>query len=348
MRAGPMLRPTDGERAVAGGVVLVLVAALVLVTLRLPGSGAAGPTYEVDLPHAGQGIGRASEVRIRGVEVGEVTHQTVDARGRARLTVALEASAPPLPATTRASVQPLSLFGPQYLALDLGDHDAATPVLADGATLVAATGPTELQEVLGRTATLLDAVDGEAIARLVGATADVARDLAPRTDGMLAAARTLTDVAVRHTDDGTRLLADLDRIGRDLDGTVARFTTVGAQVHDLVPALVERRDGFGHLLTSSTRTARVVGDLLVAHPDAVAELAGSLLPALLPPLAALVADVTAVPEFADTIAVLFGELASVFHVDGPAGQRLGAIELQLGLDPCEVLDLLACHQAVRR
>lgn len=338
-----MARLEVRERGVIGAIALVLSLALVATTIRVAG-GAYDQGYELQasLSRVGQNLDDLSEVRIRGVRVGRVDRIAVDERGRPVVSLRLDEDVR-IPSTATASVQPLSLFGPQVVAIHPGAGEGQGPWLTPGETLPEDAAVTELQDLLPGITELVAAIDPDELESLLAATAAAADELAPRSEGMVRNARELTGVAREHLDDGTRILADLTRIARTFEGRIDQLGEVGEDVHATVPAVLAQRDQLDRLLVATTDAFGLVADLFERHPAAFSELARSLLPALLPPLAALAGDLTALPPFIEVLTVLFGELASVFHITGTVGQRLGAIEAHLTPDLCELVDVLECQ-----
>jgi len=90
------------------------------------------PTYQVDvlLPNA-DGLGRGADVRIGGGRVGRVMDVVPATRpGRvpvARLKVAIDKSAGPLPVDTTAEIRAVSALGARYLQLDPGSSPRTLP-----------------------------------------------------------------------------------------------------------------------------------------------------------------------------------------------------------------------------
>jgi phospholipid/cholesterol/gamma-HCH transport system substrate-binding protein len=330
---------TTREHTIVGAICVVLTLALLAVGLRaVTGAFASGYELRTTFPQIGQGLDTYSDVRIRGVRVGTVEEIGVDERGRPVVTLRMQPDVR-VPETARASVEPLSIFGPTYIALDPGEGEGTGPFLAPGETIAASGRTAELQDLLERTSQLLDAVDPDELGSVLRSSATIAADLAPRAGAMIDAGTELSGVAARHTERGTTLLADLDRLSAELQGVGPTLSSIATDAGSLLPSLVAAEDDLSATLRAAVRAAQVVSELLERHPDAFSELAQGLLPAVLPPLAAVAGNVEVIPEFVEVIATFFGELATVMHLDAPTGGRLGGIEMYLRSDPCELLDL---------
>lgn len=123
---------------VLGTLAIVVVAAIAYVAYTANSGLPWQSRYEVtvEVTNANRLIDDA-DVRIGGVRSGQVldAYAVPGRRGRrphARLELALEPSAAPLPVDTRAKVRPASVLGLTYLDLQLGDSDETIP---EGGTL---------------------------------------------------------------------------------------------------------------------------------------------------------------------------------------------------------------------
>lgn len=242
MRPDPTLvRRISGTAAV---ILLVAVSFLGLEARYAPPSG----SYEVTavLGRAGVGLAQGSDVKVRGVRVGEVaTLEYVD--GRAVATLRFQ-SEPRLPAADRLelAVTAKTLLGEKQVELSFPDEafdDDA--MLQAGDVLVAAREPTELSEVLDRFTPFIEAIDSQDLATIIEAFAEqqgeaevivenleLGTELAEfgsRTaDQTLENLRALADIADRlapAADDLTRLNRALPEATRVLREEQARLTS---------------------------------------------------------------------------------------------------------------------------
>lgn len=330
------------EHALVGATCLLLVLALLAVGLRAA-AGEFDRGYELTatFPEIGQGIDTYADVRVRGVPVGTVEEIGLGPDGDARLTLRLEPDVT-VPPHAEASIEPLSVFGPAFVALDLGDGGGRDgPALEDGDAVATAPRSAGLDDLLDRTSQLLDTLDPEQLGRVLDTSATIAGDLAPRTGELVDAAQQLTDVASRNTDRGLRLLADLDRIATELGGAGTTVSRIAGDSSRLLPPLIAAEDDLAATLDAGARASQVTSELLERHPDAVSQLAQGLLPAMLPPLAAVAGNVEVIPPFVEALTTFFGTLADVMHLEAPGGEgRLGGIEMLVRpLSLCELLDV---------
>ena len=124
---------------VAGVVAGIVMAAVVLtmawinVNFSAPWPFASTHTLTVETTDA-DGIGVSSDVRIDGRLVGQVTGVTANGQN-AEVTIKVDSSEWPLPATTTASVRLATLLGQKYIQLEPPAQSSAGANLADGATI---------------------------------------------------------------------------------------------------------------------------------------------------------------------------------------------------------------------
>ncbi len=141
--------PSPSMLACVGSVAAVLVAALSVLGIKY-GQGEFEPTYEVSavFPSSAQGVftDGATDVKLRGVNVGTVSGVELLPDGRARLTLEIDKGIE-VPATTSARLEPLSVFGPKFVSLEPGDGEVGGPFLADGGEIAVAETGTELTDV---------------------------------------------------------------------------------------------------------------------------------------------------------------------------------------------------------
>lgn len=137
--------------------VLVLLVATTFFVLR-SASQVSGVRVDAVFGRAGQGMDTNSPVKIRGITVGDVTAVSLNARGRAVVTMHLQ-SGVRLPRTVTASIEPTSVFGPKYVNLKPGPAEATGPYLPAGAVITSTEDPLDLSDTLGDAYRGLDAVD---------------------------------------------------------------------------------------------------------------------------------------------------------------------------------------------
>jgi virulence factor Mce-like protein len=125
---------------------------------------------------AGNQLQEASDVKVRGVIVGEVRKITGNSQG-ATIDLAINpAYLPQIPADVSARLLPKTLFGERYVSLVIPDHPSAAR-LADGAVIGQdrSSNAIEVQKVIDDTLPLLKAVQPQDLSFTLGAIANALR-----------------------------------------------------------------------------------------------------------------------------------------------------------------------------
>jgi virulence factor Mce-like protein len=161
-------------QGVAFLVVLVLLLGLAVAQYNKVFTEVARVTLETDT--AGNQLQEASDVKIRGVIVGDVREVEASGDG-ARIELAIKPEyLDQIPADVSARLLPKTLFGERFVALQLPEQPGGER-LADGDVIGQdrTENATELQRVIDDTLPLLQAVQPEDLAFTLGAVADALR-----------------------------------------------------------------------------------------------------------------------------------------------------------------------------
>ncbi|SEK32372.1 virulence factor Mce family protein [Blastococcus sp. DSM 46786] len=167
-------------------VVLVLLLGLSVAAYNKAFTEVARVTLETDT--AGNQLQEASDVKVRGVIVGEVREVRADADGATiELAIAPE-HLEHIPADVTARLLPKTLFGERYVALQVPE-EAGEERLADGDVIGQdrASNAIELQRVIDDTLPLLRAVHPDDLSYTLGAVADALRGRGDELGANLAA-----------------------------------------------------------------------------------------------------------------------------------------------------------------
>jgi phospholipid/cholesterol/gamma-HCH transport system substrate-binding protein len=272
-------------------VLLVGLGNLVLDWRYSPPSG----SYQVvaELGNAGIGVRDGTDVKVRGVNVGQVDGvRYEDGTAYADLTIFPE---PRLPAAEHLElvVTQKTLLGEKQLELSFPDEAFdAPPFLADGDLLVASREPTELSEVLDRFEPFLAAIDERDLATIVDVLGD------QRGEGELIArnidlGQQLAAFADRSSDDTLARLSDFADVAEALELAAPDITRLSRALPDGTSLLTERQqdirtnlialsrfattlDRFvqteGPVISRFLRTSQPVGDVLERQQDEIGSL----------------------------------------------------------------------------
>jgi phospholipid/cholesterol/gamma-HCH transport system substrate-binding protein len=191
---------------------LVVLAALVWALLTKPWA-PEGTRLTADFDHAQQGLSTTSPVKIRGMRVGRVGAMDLLSSGRVRLTLRIDEGVR-VPASTRASLEPESVFGPKFINLVPGRGEASGPFLADRAHVPATNGSEDLDDMLTSADRTLAAIDPRDVAVIVGTLAQGLGGQGEELNGLVGDAETIVAIGHRHRERARRFTADLARLAQ--------------------------------------------------------------------------------------------------------------------------------------
>jgi len=311
--------------------VIVLVVAAAVYTVR-SATEPTGTRVDAVFGHAGQGLDGNSPVKVRGITVGDVTGVTLDARGRAVVTMYVQPGVR-LPRTTVAAVQPASVFGPKYVDLRPGAGEATGPFLAAGAVITDTEEALDLSDTLGDAYRGLNAVDPRDVTV-------IAHTLGQGLDGkgktlreLIDDAGTVAGVAHRQRDRFRRFIGDTAALSTALRDKGDDLVSISADLNVITPDLLERADKVRVLLDEVTSISELGAHGLRAHRQDLragvhsAERVASLIYAQL----GLAGDgVRGLNRLID----LLNEL---IEAPGPDGTRQLQVEAFLSADVCELV-----------
>lgn len=276
-------------------VLLIGVSALVLDWRFAPAPG----SYDVwaELGRAGSGLGSGSDVKVRGVRIGEVAEVTYD-DGIARARLRLDPE-PRLPAADHLElvVTAKTFFGEKQVEIFFPkDVFGKEPYLEPGDTVVAARQPTDVSEVLDTLTPFLAAIDGEDLATIfdtlghqqgegefIARNLEVSDELAAFAEETaadnLARLRALSDVAEALTP----AAEELARLNRALpEATVvlterqaeirSNLDTVSRAARTLSAFLRTERGTIGRFL----ETSQPIGDVIERQQDEIGSLVAGI------------------------------------------------------------------------
>ncbi|GAB2834065.1 hypothetical protein GCM10022221_36140 [Actinocorallia aurea] len=317
-------------RFALGGTAVLAAAACAAVAGAMP-SEPPSREYTAVFHRAGQGLDAKSRVKVRGMTVGSVSSVALDAQGRAVVRIRVE-NGIRVPDTVTAKVEPLSVFGPKDISLDLGSGEGAGPYLPDGAAITRTTDPAELAETGEPLAALADAINPDDVATVLHTLAAALRGNGATLHQTTTDAAKLLDAAHGDLDRTRRTLKDLSVIG---DVLGSRSGKIGQLVEDadaLSDTLAEHPEDFEATLANARTLAGTLSRTLERDGDALGALIdrGSLVNNTLYPRQ---------DELGELIGGLngfFGGLAGILQVPGPEGTKMGAVNLYVSLNLCDI------------
>jgi phospholipid/cholesterol/gamma-HCH transport system substrate-binding protein len=309
--------------------VLVVFAAAAFLAVRnatlVPGT-----RLDAVFGRAGQGLDSGSPVKIRGITVGEVTGLSLDPKGRAVVTMHVSAR---VPATTVASVEPASVFGPKYVALDPGRGETTGPYLAAGAVITDTRDVLDLSDTLGDAYRGLNAVDPREVTVIVHTLAKGLEGQGTNLRELIGDAGEVVGVAHRHRERARQFLHDGALLGTALSDKGDDLVSISSDVNVITPELLERADKVRALLAELDSISGQVSHGLAKHRRNLRAgvHSGERVAALIYAQLGLAGDGV---RGLNTLVHLLNEL---IEAPGPNGNRQLQVEAFIATDVCELI-----------
>ncbi|HEX7353615.1 MAG TPA: MCE family protein [Mycobacteriales bacterium] len=252
--------------ALAAAVVLVLAGWLVLEAPQLLGN---GRTYHAYLSGAG-GLIDGNEVRVSGVDVGEVKH--LEIHGAAiEVTFTVDRSVH-VGADSRADVEVLSPLGNEYLAVTpKGSAPLAGPIPLDHTSV-----PKTLVQTFNQAGNLVGKIDTQQLSAAIADAGLVAGTSASQTHTALTAIAELSGSLAQHQQQLATLLQYGTQITQVLDRRKADIVAVMGQADTVLQVVNARRQAIANLLTSTTELSKELSAILDTNRTELAPLIADL------------------------------------------------------------------------
>ncbi|MFB4297592.1 MlaD family protein [Actinomadura sp. NTSP31] len=316
---------TPRTRRRFGAIGAALVAGSALASYLAARDTHPGSTYlKATFGRAGEGLDDRSDVKIRGVKVGQVASVKLTAQGRALVTVRLNHGVH-APTTSAAAISPLSAFGPKYVDLRPGQGEGSGPYLHDGGTIAKTIDPQDLTDVAAPTVDLLDALGPSDIAtvmRTLGAGLD---GRGTELAGLVDDSAKLLGLTARRSGDLGSLVTD----GGALAGTAARHgDQIGGIADDLnlvAPAITGDPAQFDKLLGGLDESSRTLTQILAANPKA----AGKVIDAVTPAGDVLYRYRGYFPDLISSSGLILTQLTGIANIPGPHGTLLSRVTIHI-------------------
>lgn len=319
-----------------------LIGTVLVLALAVLGLKAAGGAYSDDytlyakVDRAGFGLDNQSTVKVRGVTVGSVDgidlldDQTVQVTLKIRKETRI-------PTTVQASVEPLSVFGPKFINLDLGADEGVGPFLAEGDQITNTIEPSEVVETLEKVSAIIDAVDEEELSSILTELGRGFDGLGTTFGEMLDNTGVVADRALANRELVDRLLADARVMTELFADRGDDFAEVLDQASGIIETISASEDPLAELLVTGSELSQQFSAVLRAGGDDLA----SVVDALDPLTQVLFAQLNEVPEFLQFAEDIFVFLADDLITWDIGDGRLGGVgQLTISLEPCTILGLV--------
>ncbi|MBW8486673.1 MlaD family protein [Actinomadura parmotrematis] len=301
----------------------------------------AGSTYlNASFSRAGQGLDPGkSDVKIRGITVGTVDKIELQRDGRVDVVLRVDKGVK-VARTASATVEPVSVFGPKDVALDLGAGELTGPYLPDRGTIARTKDPEDLSGTAWPTYRLTKAINPDELSAIVRTFGAGLSGEGPALRRVVDNGATVIDATHADRAELARIIANIE----GLSGTLGdRGGTLGQTVRDfngLAPVIYDRPDKVSQLLTQGGRLADTVGTQLQAHGDNL----GSIIDGGGKAVHVVATRSDRLPQLVDGLNGFFNLLADIIRTPGPQGTMIAQARDVLPLDLCQTL-IDACTPA---
>ncbi len=300
-------------------------AATTVVTAAPPGS---GTTYTAVFGHAGAGLDTRSDVKVRGITVGGVESVDLTREGKVRVSLRVDDDVA-VPADSEARIDPVSVFGPKEISLDLGHG----PALSAGGRItktIDPSDPSETAEPLYRTA---KAIDPQDLTTLMHTFAEGLSGQGPALRRTIGNSATVVDAAYADRAQIRTLINDITGLSGTLGNRGDTIVATGQNLNSLSEVATSRPDKVGLLLDQATSLSTRVGDNLEGHGTAM----GRIVDGAGGTASVVAAQNANLPVLADSLNGFFSGLAAVMTAPGPEGTNPAVLRGTLPLDLCGII-----------
>lgn len=257
-------------RRIMGTASVVLLIALSTVVLHHRFAAPSG-SYEVvaDLGRAGSGLRSGNDVKVRGVNVGEVSEVFYE-DGRARAVMTMQAE-PQLPEAEELElvVTAKTLLGEKQIELSFDEGLLGTePFLQAGDVVVADREPTELTEAIDALVPFVEAVDAEDLATIVE-TLGAQEGEGERIAENIELSQEMFAFGSRTADDSLDRLRSFADIAAALAPATDDLGRMNRTLPEATALLTERQAEIRSNLETASRAARTLTEFLETEEDAI-------------------------------------------------------------------------------
>jgi virulence factor Mce-like protein len=320
------------QHVLTGAIAIVLLFAAITVGVK-GAFGAFDGGYELvgTFDAAGQGLLSGSDVKVRGVNIGQVRRiELID--GQAEITLRIK-DGEDVPDGATATIRPKTLFGEKFVDIDPDTADDGAEILEDGDRITNTQGGFELERVLADTFPLLQAIDEEELMTVISSLAEGADGLGDEINRTIANSDELSQVFAENAANTEQFLEDLALLSQELAGQADTILGLADAANAALPTLNENEDDLVELLQQASRLSSDVADLLEANEPFVRAslIEGSrTIQLLYDERTQVIPLVRGLRQYIET-------LSSVVRIPVGDGSLMAAVKGLLGGDACQVV-----------
>ncbi len=329
--------PMDGltprrQHILTGAIALLLLFAAITVGIK-GAFGAFEGGYELTgrFDAAGQGLLPGSDVKIRGVNIGEVARIEL-AGGEALVTLRIH-DGERIPVQATATIRPKTLFGEKFVDVDPGDGEDDGPFLEDGDALENTLGGFELEAVLTDVYPLLKAIDPAELMTVLSQLAEGGRGLGEEINRSIVNGEELSALFADNAELTREFLEDMAALSGQLATSADDLVALADAANVALPTLTDNEDDVVTLLEQAGRLSNDVADLLENNQPFVQASLGDAsrsLQVLYDRRDQVIPTVIGLRRYLET-------LATSVRIDMGNGTLMAAVKGILGSDLCGVI-----------
>ena len=257
---------------ISGAIGIVILLALVSIGIKASfGAFDGGYKIQGSFAAAGQGLISGSDVKVRGVNIGEVSSIEL-VENRALVTMRID-DGRDIPVDASAVIRPKTLFGEKFVDVIPGDAELTGPYLADEDVdlescpsdlpcITETLGGFELERVLADTYPILQAIDPAELAVVLDELANAGDGLGGTINRSIVNAATLNELAASNDAEFRQFTSDLALLAEELDVLAPELLRGARDLNVALPSLNARADQLDEALVQLGRLSGDLADLL--------------------------------------------------------------------------------------
>lgn len=273
------------KRRLYGLLLIVVIAGLVTLSIAIYNK--AFSTFipvKMKFDHTGNALAKGYDVTERGVIVGSVASVSSTGSGGATVTVNLDpGKIDEIPANVTAQILPKTLFGEQYVSLNIPAHPSSTHI-ESGAVIGQDTSPgaLETEKVLGDLLPLLNALEpaqlNETLTALAQALQNRGNTLGEMLVNLDSYLKQMTAQIPGTAKTYTQQLADdlgkLGQVSLEYNGVTPDLFATLQNLQTSVHTIISRQAGLNSLLVSGTDASNVLNGFLADNEQRLIQVTG--------------------------------------------------------------------------
>lgn len=252
---------------ISGAIGIVILVALITVGIKASfGAFDGGYRIQGSFAAAGQGLLSGSDVKVRGVNIGEVSSIELQ-DNRALITMRIN-DGRDIPTDAQAVIRPKTLFGEKFVDIIPGGAELTGPYLegtaatadcpGDMPCITDTLGGFELEQVLADTFPVLEAIEPAELAVILDELANAGDGLGGTVNRTIVNSATLAELSASNDSEFRQFTSDLALLAETLDEMAPELLRGARDLNVALPSLNARSD---ELNVALVQLGRLSGDL---------------------------------------------------------------------------------------